>query len=118
MRELYKPKVLEFEVRKVKDDFLGYMQIKPKKNWHHNGNTMNVEFIEVFSKFDCRKLYNFNGFTFIEFLDKKKRIIIFKGTPNYKGIHHVNNNYYIDTMKPTDYRDGWKYIIVDFKGEH
>lgn len=118
MRESYRPKVQEFEVRKVKGEFLGYMQTLPNKLWHHNGDTMDLDFIEIFSKFDCSKLYNFDNFAFIEFLDNKKRVIIFKGNPNYKGIPHIQNNYFIDTIEPISYKNGWKYIIADFKGEN
>jgi hypothetical protein len=110
-RELYNPEVLEYEVRKVKGDFRGFMQTYPEKYWHRNGDTMNVEFIEVFSKFDCWQLYNFENFTFIEFLDRKSRVIMFKGKPNF-------DNYYIKTLKPTEYKDGWKYITKDIKREN
>ena len=110
-RELKDQDKVSFEVRKIKGDFLGHMKVNPRKYWHHNGDTLNLEFIEVFSKFECWQLYNFENFAFIEFLDKKKRVIMYKGKPNF-------DNYYIKTVRPTEYKDGWKYIIADFKVEN
>lgn len=109
-REIYNPEVLEFDVIKFDNKFNGHFQTKPRKYWHHNGDTLSFDFIEVFSKLDCRKLYNFEEYAYLEFLDKKKRVILFKGNPN-------DENYYIKTLPHKAYKDGWSYIVVDFKGE-
>lgn len=110
LREIYRPKTLDFKVRRVGNNNYALIQTKPERFIYKNfyEDSINMEFVNVFAEMECRKLYNHGDFEFFVFRYKKLKVTVFKGIPNYINFHY-------DTNKGIKIIDDWKYIIEDFK---